>query len=140
MALKIFIDANVLLDFVLQRQKYEVARTVIGLVENGDLQAFISPAIIHIIAYWLTKTYGRKKSRELLLLLLTNIKVIDANHDVAFNAIYSKIDDVEDALQYFTAVHHKLDYFLTNDKDFKKNGTKNLPILTPEEFLARLSF
>jgi predicted nucleic acid-binding protein len=43
--------------------------------------------------------------------------------------------DIEDALQYYTAMHHKVDYFISLDKNLIKSAIPVLPILTPEEFL-----
>jgi hypothetical protein len=49
------------------------------------------------------------------------------------------MDDIENAMQYFTAVHHKLDYFLTRDKQLGKMAMPALPVYTPEDFLKKLN-
>ena len=135
MASRVFLDANVLLDFTLKRASYEVSRRLISLIVDGQLQGYITPSIVHIIGYWLTKSYGSNKARELILLLLADIRVIDMNHEVTLNALHSKITDIEDALQYYTALHHKLDYFISMDKKLQKSSIPNLPVFTPEQFL-----
>ncbi|MHA4737178.1 putative toxin-antitoxin system toxin component, PIN family [Dyadobacter sp. MSC1_007] len=135
MAFKVFLDANVLLDFLLKRKGYEDARTIIQLVTERKIQACISPAIIHIVSYWLTKSYGKPTTRDLLLLLLSDIRVIDCTHDVAIFALHSKIDDVEDALQYYTAIQHKLDVFISSDRVLQGLGTVQLPVRSVREFL-----
>jgi len=140
MAFKVFLDANILLDLTLQREQYSVSKKILELASDGSLQLFITPAIVHVIAYWLTKAYGKQKTKELILSLLTDVKVIDANHEVVINAVYSKMDDIEDALQYFTAMQHKLDYFLTRDKLLKKMGIPALPVYTPEDFLKEVGY
>jgi predicted nucleic acid-binding protein len=139
MASKIFIDANILLDFTLQRSNYEEAKKLIELVIKGELQGYVTPAIIHITGYWLTKSYGAKKAKEILLMLLSDIRVIDASHSVTINALHSKINDIEDALQYYSALHHKLDYFITKDGQLKKEGIPILPIYGLNEFLKMIS-
>ena len=135
MAFKIFIDANILLDFTLQRPNYNDAKKLIELVINDELQAYISPSIVHIVGYWLTKAYGAKKGKEILLTLLIDIKVIDISHTVTINALLSKINDIEDALQYYCALHHKLDFFITRDGQLKKEGIPILPVYGLNEFL-----
>lgn len=135
MASKVFLDANVLLDFTLKRKEYYVSKQIIELAVNGHIRAFVTPAIIHIIGYWLTKAYGNVKAKELLLTLLADIIIIDINHETTINALHSKIKDIEDALQYYTAMHHKMDYFITQDKDLKKMSIPLLPVFTPDEFL-----
>lgn len=136
MAFKVFLDANILLDFTLKSDDYEQSRAIIELAVNGDIQAFITPSIVHIVGYWLTKTYGNAKAKELLLTLLTDVTVIDLPHEIAVNALHSKINDIEDALQYYTAIHHKLDYFISRDKQLQKQSIPILAVYTPDEFLT----
>jgi len=135
MASKVFLDANILLDFTLKRDHYDDSKRIIELAVNGQVQAFITPSIVHIVGYWLTKAYGNAKAKELLLTLLADVYVIDISHEITLNALHSKIKDIEDALQYYTAMHHKLDYFITQDKDMQKESIPVLPVYTPEEFL-----
>ena len=136
MVSKIFLDANILLDFLLKRNAYEIAKKVISLCVNGQLQAFITPSIVHIVGYWLTKAYGSGKAKELLLTLLADITIIDTGHEITLNALHSKINDIEDALQYYTALHHKLDCFISNDKQLQKTAIPILPVYTAEGFLG----
>jgi len=138
MASKIFVDANVLLDFSLKRDNYSVSKQLIKLIIDGELQAFITPSIVHITGYWLTKAYGADKAKQILLQLLTDIQVIDCNHAVAINALNSKMTDIEDALQYYTALHHKIDFFITEDKDLQKSAIPNLPVYSSQDFLNLL--
>ncbi len=135
MAFKVFLDANILLDLTLKRDNFEQAKRVVVLAVEGDIQAFITPPIIHIVGHWLSKAYGNGKAKELLLGLLADITVIDMPHEIAVNALHSKINDIEDALQYYKAIHHKLDCFISRDKQLKKQGIPALTVYTPEEFL-----
>jgi predicted nucleic acid-binding protein len=66
---------------------------------------------------------------------LIDIQVIDISHNIAVSALHSKIKGIEDALQYYTAIHYKMDYFITQDKALKKEATPNLPVYSCEEFL-----
>lgn len=138
MAFKVFLDANVLLDFLLKRDQYEDAKNVVNLVVSGKAQAYITPAIVHILGYWLAKAYGAEKAKKLLLSLLNNIQVIDITHELTLLALNSKIDDIEDALQYYTGIHHQLDYFISNDKKFQKAATPTLPVVSPSYFLKEI--
>jgi predicted nucleic acid-binding protein len=138
MAFKVFLDANILLDFTLKRKEYEKSKTIIELVVSGEIQAFITPSIVHIVGYWLSKTYGNANAKEILLTLLTDVTVIDLPHEIAVNALHSKINDIEDALQYYTAIHHKLDYFISRDKQLQRQSIPVLTVYTPDEFLTEL--
>lgn len=135
MAFRVFLDANILLDFTLKRPGYEPARRLIEWAVEGRVEAYITPAVVHIVGYWLTKAYKSAVAKELLLALLADIQVIDIGHETTLNALHSKMADIEDALQYYTALHHRLDYFLSRDKGLLKTAIPSLPVCTPEEFL-----
>ncbi len=136
MASKIFLDANILLDFTLKRANFDASERLIERVVEGELQAFITPAIVHITDYWLSKTYGKARSKQILLELLISIKIIDCSHAVVVNALTSSMTDVEDALQYYTALHHNIDFFISQDKRLKQAAIAILPVYQPEDFLA----
>ncbi len=137
MGSNIFLDANVILDQMLKRKEYDSMRQLFQVVLSGRVAAFTSPSIIHIIGYWLTKAYGSNWSRQMLLTLLNDVYVLELGHDVTIQALHSKIQDIEDALQYHTAIYHDMDYFISNDKKLKSLETSSLPILTPTELLRR---
>jgi len=53
-------------------------------------------------------------------------------------ALNSKKDDIEDALQYYIAIHNQLDYFISGDKKFQKSVIHTLPVITPPYFLREV--
>ena len=113
------IDANVMLDFTLRRTNYQETRQIIELIVSRNLQGYINPYIVYIVGYYLSKTYGPAKAKELLLTLLADVRVIDIPHEITLHALHSKMKDIEDALQYYAAIHHKLDYFISLDRQLK---------------------
>ena len=135
MAYKIFLDANVIQDHSLKRKGYEDVKNIFLAIESGILKAYISSSILHILYYILNKELSNKICKEILINILTETTIIDTPQDVAINAIVSKFDDTEDALQYYTAMHHKLEYFITSDRKLKKEATSLLPIYYPSEFV-----
>jgi predicted nucleic acid-binding protein len=135
MASKIFINANVLLDFTLKRAHYAGAKQIFELAVNGQVYAFITPSIVHIAGYWLTKAYGLMEAKDISLTLLAEVHVIDITHGITLIALHSKISDIEDALQYYTAIHHSVDYFILEDKKLQKESIPVLPVYTPKEFI-----
>jgi hypothetical protein len=66
---------------------------------------------------------------------LSSIIVVEIDHEITIHALHSKINDIEDSLQYYTAIHHKLDAFISDDKQLKKEATAILPVYTLVEFL-----
>ncbi len=135
MAYKIFLDANVLLDLNLKRKGFEEARTIFIGIQKGIYKAYISSSVLHILCYILPKNFSKKVTKEILLNLLEEVSIIDTPQQVAINAISSNIDDTEDALQYYAAMYHQLDYFISGDKQLKKEANSTLPIYNPLEFI-----
>ena len=138
MASKVFLDANFLLDFTLQRTGYSEARDIVKLAIGGDIQLFTTPAVIHITAYWLAKAYTNKKAKTIILTLMNDLRIIDCDHETALLALSSTMEDMEDALQYYTALTHDVDIFISSDKHLKKSAIPQLPVLTPSEFIKEM--
>ena len=135
MAYKIFFDVNVLLDYVLQRKNFDEIEQLINNIEGGLQKGFISSATIHTLSYFLTKEYGIKKTKEILLNLLSALNVIDPPQEIIKSPIHANFNDIEDAIQDYTAIYYKFDFFLTSDKKLKKESSSTLPIYTPIEFI-----
>ncbi len=135
MASNLFLDANFLLDFTLQREGYSEAKEIISLAITGDIQLCTTPSVLHITAYWLTKSYSGKKAKAILLSLMNEIRIVDCNHETALLAMNSIMEDIEDALQYYAALTHAADIFISSDKKLKRAAMPQLPVMTPREFL-----
>ncbi len=135
MAFKLFLDANFLLDFTLQRSGYSDTREIVKMAVAGDIELCTTPAVIHIASYWLAKAYSNKKAKTIILTLMNDLRIIDCDHETALLALNSTMEDIEDALQYYTALTHSVDIFISSDKLLKKAAIPQLPVLTPSEFL-----
>ena len=67
--------------------------------------------------------------RQLVRVAATNERVID-------DALASRFDDFEDAVQYYTAIKAKADIIITrNEKDF---AASKIPIMNAAEYLATI--
>jgi predicted nucleic acid-binding protein len=131
----IFIDTDVVLDFFFDREPFSLYASIIfSLSEEKKIQVYISPLTISNCYYILRKIASHAKVVKNLqkLLLITNITSI-SKKDVAI-ALNSNFKDLEDALQYFSAISHaKVDAILTrNIKDYKYS---EVPVMTPETYL-----
>ena len=132
----IFLDANIILDQVLKRSPhYHLTRQLFQCIVRSEYRAFTSPSIIHIIGYWLKKVYGVSDARKILITLLNDMRVLEQNHEIVIQALHSTMPHIEDALQYHTAIHHKMDCFVSRDKELQKLQSSVLPVVTPEELL-----
>ena len=135
MAYKIYFDINVLLDLTLQRSNFNEVELIMNEIQNGFKKGFLTGATIHTLSYFLSKRYDQKKVKELLLNLLSIINVIDAPQNIINKALHANFNDIEDALQVYTAFHFNMDYFITSDKKLKKETSSTLPILSPSDYV-----
>jgi predicted nucleic acid-binding protein len=138
MASKVFLDANILLDFTLQRMGYNEAKRILQKGIDGDIHLCTTPAVIRIASYWLTKAYSSVITKKLILTLLADVEIIDCDHGTTLMAINSNIDDIEDALQYYAALKYNVIYFISSDKKLKKSAIPQLPVYTAKEILEEL--
>lgn len=132
---KIFLDANILLDLLLKREGHEISRQLFEAIIAGQIKGYTSVSVLHILAYWLQKAYGTATAKKLLISLAEEITFIDCNHTSATQALSASFSDIEDAIQYHTAIQHKLNFFITRDKGLIRQSGKALPVLSPKVFL-----
>ena len=135
MSNKIYIDANVILDYCLDRIEKPNAKIIIDEINTGNLRGYMSGSIIHILSYFLQRLYGVEKTKEVILAIIEDFEIIDMPKELIIQALHSKMNDIEDALQYYVALHHKMDYYISNDLQLKKDSTSTLPVLSTAEFV-----
>jgi predicted nucleic acid-binding protein len=116
---KIFIDANILIDFIDPgREKHNAA--VEFFKSHLEDYFFTSCDILTTIYYVTSKNQNPLEAIENLLKL---VKVIPFSNKEALKAINSmnkdkKFRDFEDTIQYILAKKVESDYIVTNDKGF----------------------
>ncbi len=132
---KIFLDANILLDLLLKRDGHETIRQLFEIIIAGQVKGYTSVSVLHILAYWLQKAYGVATAKKLLVSLADEITFIDCSHASATQALASSFSDIEDSIQYHTAIQHKIGFFITRDKGLIRQSGKALPIVSPKAFL-----
>jgi predicted nucleic acid-binding protein len=138
MAFKIILDTNIILDLVLERSKDQVGlKKFYASVINGDFKCYTTTAIIQTSSYWITKEKGSANAKRILLALLNDVTIIEATQHTVVTALQSNFTDIEDALQYYTALQHNVDAFISRDKDFIKSAIPQLPVYHPLEFIKK---
>lgn len=133
---RLFLDANVILDYTLKRPKWHRAsKFILEKVVEGEYKGAVSPVVVHIVSYILGKHLGPERTKKIMLALLNDVKVIDTPHKVILQAMSSDWPDIEDSIQYFTALHHRVDLIVSRDEGFIKKAMPALPVVHPEDFV-----
>ena len=132
--MKVLIDTNVILDFLLKREPYynSSKETLMICTHNNDVKGYIAMHSVNDIWYIL-RDLKQLERRKCLKLICTALTVGFTNHNEVYNAISNeKFTDFEDCLVDSVAYVNKVDYIITrNVKDYK---TSRIKALTPMEF------
>lgn len=129
----IFIDSDVILDFLLERKGYDFAMAIFFFGFNKKYLVISSSVILSNVYYVARKVLGHTETIERLKKIRKFLKIIYISEKSFDNALNSGFTDFEDALQYFAALEFKSNYIITrNKKDFRASKIK---VLTTEEFL-----
>jgi len=133
--MKIFLDANILVS-VLNKEYpvFSYSSRVLSLVDNNRFKVYTSPLCLAIAFYFAEKKTNSTSARarinilsEKLLFTTVGPKVVDL---VKKN---KKIHDVEDGLQYYSAIDAGCKCIVTEDKnDFYFS---DIEVLSSRQFL-----
>lgn len=131
----LFLDTNVLMDLLSERQPfYEDVARIFTLAEAESIDIVASALSFATISYFLTKYEGAEIAREKLRKLRILCPLIALDESIIDKGLNSHFDDIEDGFQYFSAFHAKANYLITrNAQDFKQ---AEMVIMSPLEFLS----
>ena len=136
---KVFLDTNILLDYILFRTNEALAiEYIVDSSMDLKLNLHIAAHSLTNLFYVLRKDFSAAERNTLLLNLCAICKVEPVSGGSIEKAIASGYaSDLEDALQIQCAAECDCDYFITRDKDlFDKCPVKTL---LPHELIAELS-
>ncbi|MBM4035458.1 MAG: PIN domain-containing protein [Planctomycetes bacterium] len=131
----VFVDTNVLLDVVGERVPFlEDSLRVWTLADEGRIRAFVS-MISFTNAYYITRRQSdRAKANKAMRLLRASFQRVTFDDLLLSQAIDSDLDDIEDAVQFYSALRCGAACLITrNTTHFPSN---DIPVMTPAEFLA----
>ena len=134
--LNIFIDTNVIIDFLGNRESYSNAATeLFDLYADNKKKIFVSAISYTNVYYLLNKQI---KSHKTVISLLSTLyemtELIDINKNIINQSLHSNFIDFEDSVQFYSALSNtKIELIVTRDKKgFKKSS---LPVMDVEQAL-----
>lgn len=136
--MKILIDTNVLVDYLLSRKPFDKsARKIMLLCKGKEIDGCIAAHSFLNIFYILRKDLTADERRTLLKDFCTFVEVADIDKRKIITALDNNgFADFEDCLQAECAYDFNADYIITrNVKDFAES---KIPAITPDNFLERL--
>ncbi len=134
---KLFIDSDVLLDLLLDREPF--SEDIANLIEKSietEVKLYSSLLSIANIHYIIGRLENMKKADLKIRKILKIINVENLGQSVIDKALKSKFKDFEDSIQNFCAVEAEHEIIITrNTRDYKES---ELSIFTPREYLAKI--
>ena len=141
----IFLDTNVILDWLLNREDTfaQEATDLFLAAEQSRITIYISSGSLYTVAYVLHRAGKRGQAlRNALSSFLALVEVAIADKDTFARANQqTDISDLEDAFQYQIALSNPvIQYVVTgNTKDFRLTDQSRLPVITPAEMIKLLA-
>ena len=135
---QVFLDTNILLEVVLERNKKKACDQILQAGRDGEVRLYASFLTFANMAYVLKrKKFDRRwiyRTEQIMEKMLT---VLPMDGDQLRAALSREVKDFEDMLQYQSAVAGKCDCIVTiNVGDFKEFST--LPVYSPDDLLDLL--
>ncbi|WP_375578485.1 PIN domain-containing protein [Marivirga tractuosa] len=131
---KLFIDTNVMLDFLGERYPfYDSVARLATLADIGQLTMVVSPTSFATVNYLISKYESPQVAKEKLrkFKILSEVCILD-EHTIE-KGLNSSFKDFENSLQYFGAIDSECNIIITrNGKDFKESL---IPVMTADEYL-----
>lgn len=134
MATKIFLDVNVLIDVVQNREGFvEPASKVLQLGIDGDCELCASDVTMVTVSFYAKKNRTTEQLYEVMRGLRDMIDVISTGASAIDWALQQGNRDFEDAVQYYAAMRCDAEYIITrNERDYPYT---EIPAISPLEFL-----
>ncbi len=133
----LFIDTNVLLDLLMERDGYQEAAIIMDMSGSTEFRLSVSVLSMSNIAYVLRKVLNSDELYVALNKLSSFLHIVSVSSEDYFAAVKLRARDFEDALQYFCAKSSGCDCIITrNIKDFVFS---DIPVVSSKNFLAENS-
>ncbi len=133
----LLIDANILLDVLMNRKEFVKESAIIWkLCETEQCKGYVSTLTFANMMYIMRKELTSEKIEEVFRKLNLIFEFVDFSSSILEKAVEMKWKDFEDAIQSATAEQVHADYIITrNVRDFVKS---KVMAFTPSELLARI--
>jgi predicted nucleic acid-binding protein len=132
MSASVFLDSDVILDLLLGREPFFGAATDLFLaVQEGRIEGCVSPLIFSNLFYILRQQMPAPAAVSTLRKLKLLVRVLPVDEKALDLALASSFTDLEDAIQYYTAMTHNLAAVVTRNQRHYRDV--NLLILDARE-------
>lgn len=134
---KVFVDTNVLLDLLLERDPWaNDAAILFSMADRKEIELLCCSLSFSTAVYLMQRfKYTRKEIVKKLAIVKSICTITTVNEAVIDRMLQSEFEDLEDAIQYYSALAFGADFIITrNQKDFEPS---NIPVFTPQDYIQQ---
>ncbi len=133
MSIKVYVDTNIFLNSILQRDK-NISKRILYFLANNNFEIILNDVSIINIHYFIQKDLNFNRAKEYISILLEEYTIVSAYKKLLQQALHSNFKDFEDGVQYFCAKEAEADFIISNDK----NGFRNskITVITADDFYS----
>lgn len=135
MSERLFLDTNVVLDLLGEREPYYVSAARIATLADMGKVSLVVSALSYATIYYLLSRYENSLIVKNKIQTFSQLaETADLTNKLLQKGLASNFADFEDALQYYSALTANCRMIITrNVRDFKH---ADLPVMTPDEYLS----
>lgn len=131
MNLKIYIDTNIFINSILNRDN-DLSQNILSFLDSSNTNLYLNDISILNIHYVIKRHIDKDAIKDELNSIIQQCTLIPADINIIENALNSDFKDFEDAVQYFCAKKIWADLILTdNIRDFVSSDIR---VMTAQEF------
>lgn len=136
--MRVLVDTNIVLDFLLQREPFsQDAELLFQAIDGGEIVGYVTATTLTDIFY-ISRRYTRniEQARQAVSEILTAMMICPVDRVVLELAFNSGLADFEDAVQIFSAVKQGSEVIVTRDAQGFLSSP--IPVLSIQELLQQV--
>lgn len=145
--MKVFIDTNVILEFFMHREEYDVTERLLLELRRCGTRMFMSVGAFYTIHFVILRYLHKERKlmgeeclstlRTIMYKILQMFDVAEHDKDSLLRGIADmQYKDLEDSCQYQAAQKNNCDYLITfNVSDYSNSSAASDKVYTPQQFL-----
>lgn len=124
MSIKIYIDTNIYLNSILDRDE-KISKKVLSFLSEVDVELYLNDLFIINIYYIIRKHFDKEYIKNELKTIQNEQNLVSIDKEIIEDALDSEFKDFEDGVQYYCAKRVNAELIITdNIKDYKHSDIK----------------
>jgi predicted nucleic acid-binding protein len=134
---RILVDINIFIDIIERRMNWQNSLAVVSAVDKKIFDGYVSAATKLVLYFRRARIKGDEVARKEVREILKSFMIVPLDESVLGKSFADrKFDDVEDAVQFYSALKSAKIIVTRNKNDYKGVG-EEIEVLDPEELMKK---